>query len=188
MFNQKIMIMKTAVKIKGLMLVAVALLATANVNAQGSLNPDNYDQGFKLGFGVSGGGVLDKPYDFSLGADVRLQYDFSQRTSITLTTGFTNMFVGSGVPDLGFIPIKGGFKAFVWGDRFYVLGEAGVALPVTNDYNKTVDSSLLLSPGIGYATKYVDLSLRYEHYTDFPTENGNGTGQVALRLAYGFRL
>ena len=69
------------------------------------------------------------------------------------------------------------------------MAEAGIAIPVTNDYNDSVGNSLILSPSIGYATKYVDLSLRYEHYTDFPTrDGGNGVGQVALRLAYGFKL
>jgi hypothetical protein len=46
----------------------------------------------------------------------------------------------------------------------YVMGEAGAAFAVTNDYNQT---SLILAPSIGYATKYIDVSLRYEHYSDF---------------------
>jgi hypothetical protein len=40
--------------------------------------------------------------------------------------------------DLGFIPAKAGFKAFVWNDEFYVMGEAGAAFAVTNDYNQTL--------------------------------------------------
>ena len=67
-------------------------------------------------------------YDWSLGGDVRLQYDLSQKTSLTLTTGFTNLFVDPDVKDLGFIPAKIGFKAFVWEDQFYVLGEVVVVL------------------------------------------------------------
>src|SRR5690606_1360407 len=124
------------------------------------------DQGFRLGFGANVGYVFDDPYDFALGADVRLQYDLSQRYSFVLTTGFTNLFVGDDMKDLGFIPAKLGFKAFVWEDRFYVLAEAGAAFAVTNSYDET---SLLLSPGIGYANESFDLSLRYEHYNDFPT-------------------
>lgn len=186
-------IMKTSVKIKGLLGLALSLFFTASMSAQDTNiavdSPGDYDQGFKLGFGFSAGGVFDKPYDFSLGGDVRLQYDFSQRTSITLTTGFTNLFIGKDIDDLGFIPVKGGFKAFFWEDRWYVLAEAGIGIPVTNDYNDVLDNTVILSPGIGYATKYVDMSLRYEHYTEFPDENGNkGIGQLALRFAYGFRL
>jgi len=139
----------------------------------------NYDQGFKLGFGINGGLPTDNAYDFSLGGDVRVQYDLSQRTSVTLTTGFTNLFIGDNVKDLGFIPAKAGFKAFVWENRFYVLGEVGAGFAVTNGYN---DTTFLWAPGIGYANKYFDVSLRYEDYDKFETN------QVALRLAYGFKL
>ena len=69
------------------------------------------------------------------------------------------------------------------------MGEIGAAFAVTNDYNK---NSLLLAPSIGYATKYIDISLRYERYNDFPNYNdnklGKGVGQLGLRLAYGFEL
>ena len=91
---------------------------------------------------------------------------------------------------MGFIPAKLGFKAFVWNDQFYIMGEGGGAWAVTNDNNK---NSYLLAPSVGYATKYIDLSLRYEHYLDFPVLNSNGTtgsglGQIAVRVAYGFEL
>lgn len=151
----------------------------------------NYDQGFRLGFGLSGGVPLNaEPYDFNIGVDARLQYDLSTRYSLTFTTGFNNFFVSGKDNDLGYIPVKGGFKAFVLKDKLYLLAEVGGAFAVTNNYN---DTSLLLSPGIGYANKYFDASLRYEHYTDFPKLNNDGTtgkgmGMIALRLAYGFRL
>ena len=173
--------MKFTAKLKGALLAIAAVAIGGTAQAQES----TYNQNFKLGVGVNAGIMTDDAYDFALGADVRLQYNFSRRTSLTLTTGFTNLFVdkferfdNQNLPqnaefkDLGFIPVKGGF-----------------AIPVTNDYSDRVGNSLILSPSIGYATKYVDLSLRYEHYTDFPTrDGGNGVGQVALRLAYGFKL
>ncbi|HLA56507.1 MAG TPA: hypothetical protein VK623_10425 [Flavobacterium sp.] len=185
--------MKTTVKIKGLLLLALSIFFTANVNAQdpgtASPSPENYDQGFKLGFGLSGGYMFDNPYDASLGGDVRLQYDFSKRTSISLTSGFTNLFIGDDLDDLGFIPVKAGFKVFFWEDEFYAGAEIGMGFPVTNDYSDVVDNTVILSPSLGYATKYIDFSLRYEHYTEFPTADGDkGTGQLALRLAYGFKL
>jgi len=167
-------------------LCVAALTSTSAVAQDGTALParvtENYDQGFRLGFGINGGYIFNEDAaDFALGADARLQYDLNKRYSITLTTGFTNVFVDGDDNDLGFIPAKAGFKAFVWEDRFYVLGELGAAFAVTNDYDQT---SLLLAPGIGYANKYFDASLRYEHYNDF----GDGFGQLALRLAYGFKL
>jgi hypothetical protein len=174
-----------------LAVVALCLLSSYTLSAQEEgASTKNYDQGWRLGFGLSGGLPTEEPYDFNLGGDVRLQYDLSRKYSITLTTGFNNFFVEGEDNDLGYIPVKGGFKAFVLKERLYILAEIGGAFAVTNDYD---DTSLLLSPGIGYANEYFDASLRYEHYTDFPMLNddnttGKGLGQIALRLAYGFRL
>ena len=84
--------MKISKKMKMLFIIAVALGFAGNALAQNK-KATNYEQGFRLGFGLSGGYVFDDPYDFALGADARIQYDLSKRYSITLTTGFTNMFV-----------------------------------------------------------------------------------------------
>lgn len=192
--------MKTTTKIKTVLLVAVSSIFSTTTNAQETKIVPKYDQGFRLGVGLNAGYATQDPYKQALGGDVRLQYDLSKRYSLTLTTGFTNLFVSKAdvFPtqiegnDLGFIPAKIGFKAFIWDDQFYVMGEAGAAFSVTNSngYNKT---SLLLAPSIGYATKYVDISVHYEHYADFAEINNNGTigkgvGQVGVRLAYGFKL
>ena len=186
--------MKIAGKIKLALVFTMALFFGSQAQAQET----NYDQGFRLGFGANVGYATNDPYKLTLGGDIRGQYDLSKRYSLTLTTGFTNLFVSKADvfpgqtegKDLGFIPAKAGFKAFVWNNQFYVMGEAGAAFAVTNGYNKT---SLLLAPTIGYATKYVDVSVHYEHYSDFAKMNNNGTigkgvGQVGLRLAYGFKL
>lgn len=183
--------MKTTGKIKFVLVLAISMMFANNSNAQDTQAATNYDQSFRLGFGLNAGYAVHDPYKLALGADARLQYDLSKRYSVTLTTGFTNLFVSKADgSDLGFIPAKAGFKAFIWNDQFYVMGEAGAAFAVTNGYNKT---SLLLAPSFGYATKYVDISLRYEHYNDFARTNSNGSagtgvGQVGVRLAYGFEL
>ena len=180
--------MKTTKNITAALLFALALFSFNGLKAQETAK---YKQGFRLGFGANAGYATEDQYKLTLGADARLQYDLTKRYSITLTTGYTNLFVSeSDGKDLGFIPVKAGLKAFVWNDQFYLIGEAGAAFAVTNGYNQT---SFLVSPGIGYATKYIDISARYEHYSDFPTINndgstGQGMGQVALRLAYGFKL
>ncbi len=184
-------IMKTIEKIKITLVLAISILFAKNSQAQDTQTAKNYDQGFRLGIGLNAGYAFQNPYKLALGADARLQYDLSKRYSFTLTTGFTNLFVNKiDGSDLVFIPAKAGFKAFIWNDQFYVMGEAGAAFAVTNDYHKT---SLLLAPSIGYASKYIDISLRYEHYNDFVRLNndgsqGKGFGQLGVRLAYGFNL
>lgn len=180
--------MKTTKKLTAAFVLAFSLCTINGIRAQ---DTPKYQQGFRLGFGLNAGYATENPYKLTLGGDVRLQYDLTKRYSLTLTTGYTNLFVSENDgKDFGFIPAKAGLKAFVWNDQFYLTGEAGAAFAVTNNNNKT---SLLLAPGIGYATKYIDISARYEHYSDFPTLNSDGTnsqgfGQVALRLAYGFKL
>ena len=165
--------------------LAIILITTISIAQE----KQNYKQGFRLGIGLNVGLPTNEPYDFNLGADARLQYDLSKKYSLTFTTGFSNMFVSGKDNDLGYIPAKVGFKAFVFKDQLYVMGEVGAAFAVTNDYDET---SLLLSPSFGYATKRIDISLRYDHFNDFPTEkNGsvnNGLGLISLRLAYGFKL
>lgn len=174
--------------IKSILVIMLVFIGTSKSFSQKSTS-GSYDQKFKLGFGLTAGYPFSEPYDLNIGGDVRLQYDFSKVYSLTLTTGFNNLFVSGDNNDLGYIPVKAGFKAFIFEDQFYVMGEAGAAFAVTNDYNKT---SLLLSPTFGYATKYIDISVRYEYLPDFPTISNNtldkGLGQIALRLAYGFKL
>ncbi|UUV20814.1 hypothetical protein [Paenimyroides aestuarii] len=135
----------------------------------------NYNRGFRLGFGLNGGFPTDGAYDGSVGIDVRTQYDMSRKTSLTLTSGYTHLFTEP--EDVGFIPAKLGVKYF-FGNQFYAMGEAGAAFGV----NGNLDNSLILAPVFGFANKYLDASLRYEHYSDYETD------QIALRLAYGFSL
>jgi hypothetical protein len=199
--KQNITIMKISGKIKTVLVLAISAMFASNVEAQETKEVTNYDQSFRLGVGANAGYSLNDPYKLSLGADVRGQYDLSKRYSFTLTTGYTNLFVSKadGFPgqtegkDLGIIPAKAGFKAFVWNDQFYVMGEAGAAFAVSNVDNTRDKTSLLLSPSIGYATKYIDISLNYTHYNHFDRLNNNGSlnrgvGQVGVRLAYGFEL
>ena len=194
--------MKMTGKIKMLFVFAIAMMFASNVQAQETAKEaTNYDQGFRLGFGANAGYSVNDPYKLSLGADVRGQYDLSQRYSLTLTTGYTNLFVSKADAfpgqiegkDLGIIPAKAGFKAFIWEDQFYVMGEAGAAFAASNVDNTRDKTSLLLSPSIGYASKYIDISLNYTHYNHFDRLNSNGSlgrgvAQVGVRLAYGFKL
>jgi hypothetical protein len=70
--------MKTTTKIKTLLVLAIsAFFIKYNICTRH--NSKNYDQGFKLGFGVSGG-CYSRPIQLALGADARLQYDLTKDT------------------------------------------------------------------------------------------------------------
>jgi hypothetical protein len=133
-----------------------------------------FKKGFRLGFALNGGIPMNNNFDFSLGADARLQYNITPKTSVAGTTGYTHFFDG-GAPDSGFIPLKVGFKRFL-DNQFYALGEMGAGVGVTSGMGTT----FIWAPGIGVATKNIDVSLRYENYNHFDTS------QVSLRVAYGF--
>ncbi|WP_306353000.1 hypothetical protein [Flavobacterium sp. '19STA2R22 D10 B1'] len=158
-------------KITGLLLLAFSIFFTANVKAQ------DYEKGFRLGFGANVGATTSDDFSVGLGIDGRVQYDLTKKMSLIGTTGYTHLFGKKDTPDLGFIPAKVGFKTF-FGDRFYGFGEVGAGIGVTN----TNQTTFLWAPGLGFATKYIDISVRYEDYGKFDA------GQVALRLAYGFKL
>lgn len=128
----------------------------------------------RLGYGFNGGIPLQNYY-LAAGIDGRFQYDISLKTSLIATTGYTHFF-SKEIPNLGFIPAKAGFKSHI-GEQIYVLGEIGAAFSVTGQ-----GISPVWNPGIGIATKHVDISLRYENLNKF------STSQVALRLAYGYKL
>lgn len=134
-----------------------------------------YPKGFRLGFGLSAGLPTNNKYEGAIGVDARLQYDLTRKTSLTATTGYTHLFQKGN--DTGFVPAKLGFKAF-WGTQFYFQGEIGAAFGINNH----IDNSLILAPTFGYANKFIDISLRYENYTDYNTD------QIGIRLAYGFSL
>lgn len=155
----------------------LALFFSTNVNAQTN-----------LGVGVNVGIPTSDSYGFAIGADARLQFDVSKQVSIPVTTGYTH-FTGKdlsnnvSVPDYGFIPLKTGVKVFFdqSGSGLYGLGELGAAFGVT----KNSGTSFLYSPAIGYAwSSGLDLGVKYEGLS----RSGSNTGQVALRIAYGFKL
>ena len=107
---------------KKILLISTVLLAfSSTVTAQ------EYNKGFRLGIGLNGGFPTDSDYEGSVGGDLRLQYDFSRKTSMTLTSGYTHMFVKG--DDFGFVPVKLGVKHFL-GNQFYLMGEAGMGLGV----------------------------------------------------------
>ncbi|MBP0903667.1 hypothetical protein ACFSKN_03695 [Mariniflexile gromovii] len=175
--------MKNTTKI----LIALFVFVYSNV-AMSQQSDDGYNRNFKFGVGLNGGLPLNEPYDFNAGADVRLQYNISSAYSLCLTAGYNNLFLKDEA-DFSYVPVKVGYKTFLFKNEFYVMGEIGGAFSTTKDYN---ENSMIFCPSVGYATKYVDISLRYEFLKNFPImKDGvvdNGLAQLMVRLAYGFSL
>ncbi|MDR0194040.1 MAG: hypothetical protein LBI73_02865 [Myroides sp.] len=154
--------------------MAIVLLATLPATAQ-KKDKLYYPKGFRVGLGLNGGLPLDSEYDGALGVDARIQYDFSQKTSLTLTSGYTHLFDSDG--DLGLVPVKAGFKQFL-NKNIYAMGELGAGFGT----HEGMGNTFIWSPAIGYANRYVDVSLHYENFNDYNTD------QLAIRVAYGFSL
>ncbi|WP_256006416.1 MULTISPECIES: hypothetical protein [Pedobacter] len=169
--------MKKSTKFLASAVAAVALFFTTNVNAQ-----SGDSRATRLGIGFSAGYPTKDAYSVALGGDLRLQKDFSANISGMLSAGYTNFSVKDdfGGGSLGFIPVKAGAKIF-FAESAYFSGELGAGFS-TEDNGST---AFLWAPGVGYAfDNGLDLGLRYEG-AEF---DGGGIGQVAFRIAYGFRL
>lgn len=168
-------------------LTLVALLfATIHTFAQ--TNSDTYQRNFKYGIGLAAGAPLNDPYQVNIGADARVQYNISETYSLTFTTGY-NHLSAKNTANIGYIPVKVGYKTFLFSNEFYVMGEFGGAFAVTKDSKA---NSVLFSPSVGYGAKNIDISLRYEFLKDFPIikdgQPDNGLAQIMVRVAYGFDL
>ncbi|MCG9791188.1 hypothetical protein [Flavobacterium algicola] len=163
-----------------------ALFCTVSTIAQEKTN--DYTRNFKYGVGLNTGLPFNDPYKLNIGADARVQYNVSETYSITFTTGYNNLIVKDG-KDLGYIPVKVGYKTFIFSNEFYIMGEFGGAFSTTKEYKA---NSVLFSPSIGYGMKNIDVSLRYEFLKDFPIikdgQDDNGLAQIMVRVAYGFDL
>jgi hypothetical protein len=180
--------MKKGTKLMAIAIAALAIFFTTNVKAQ-SVKPD----AFRFGIGLEGGiptGDARSGSNFELGGTARLQYGVSNNLALTLTSGYYNFF-GKTItdpilnttfktPSEGIIPVKAGIKAF-FAPSFYFGAEAGAGFEATGD-DKQV--KLILSPGVGYATKSWEVGARYENFSG----QGSNFGLIGLRVAYGFGL
>ena len=179
--------MKTMTKMIAGAFTAAAIFIGTNVKAQ--TTPANT---IRFGIGLEVGAPTGNAHDaskFELGGTARLQYGVSNDLALTLTSGYYNFFASQYAKDLGgrslgMVPVKAGIKAFV-GNGFYFSGEVGAGFevhPIFEGGDK--NTKLILSPGVGYATKSWDVGVRYENYSG----QNNNYGLVGLRLAYGFGL
>jgi hypothetical protein len=174
--------MKLSTKLMASAVAAVALFFSTNVNAQESR---------KFGVGLTVGVPTTDLYSLSLGADARMQFDVTKRLSIPVAAGYNHYIAKDNVldlPDYGYIPVKTGLKYFFdpSGSGLYAMGEVGAAFGVTNDAKTT----FLYAPTVGYSfSSGLDLGVRYENTGKGVDRIGAPEmGQVALRIAYGFKL
>jgi hypothetical protein len=159
--------------------VAAVTILSYDVKAQTS-EPAGDSRLWRLGVGFSAGIPTDDAYNIALGGDLRLQKDFSSNVSGLLSAGYTNFSIKNNGGDVGFIPVKVGVKVFPI-ERLYVSGELGAGFG-TDDGQGT---AFVYAPGIGVGfNNGIDLGLRYEAFS----QSGQNLGQVALRIAYGFKL
>lgn len=179
--------MKTSTKIFASAAAAVAMFFTTNASAQ------------KLGIGADIGIPTNSAYSFAGGLDARIQFNVTKQLSVPITTGYTHFWakdryytaLGENTPDYAYIPLKTGLKYFLApsGSGTYIMGEVGAAFGVSTDSKTT----FLYEPAIGYSwSNGLDVGIKYENAgkgdpLSRATDSGH-TGQVALRIAYGFKL
>ncbi len=143
------------------------------------INQSSAQNAWRLGIAGNAGIATNKVYGLVLGADVRLQTKFDERNLFILTSGLTHFFdTQKTIDGFTYVPLKAGFKTF-FVPKLYVAAEAGVGFGL----NKGSDASFLWSPSFGYSGKKLDVSIKYEDFTEVKYLQ-----QVALRIAYGFNL
>jgi hypothetical protein len=157
----------------------------------------------KLGIGVHAGlPTTDDYFNIAIGADVRVQFDVARQLSIPFTTGFTafvprprdavfmlpdGSFSSSDNLDYGYIPVKAGLKYFFdkSGSGLYGLAEVGAAIGVT----RRSKVAFLYAPALGYSwSSGIDLGLKYEAISRGLKFTDDTIGEIAIRVAYGFKL
>ncbi|MDB5150296.1 MAG: hypothetical protein JWQ57_4316 [Mucilaginibacter sp.] len=132
-------------------------------------------------------GTGAKDYTISLGGTGTIQYGLNDHVALTFTSGYYNFlsktlgtpFAPYKRPNLQIVPMKVGAKVFFY-DGFYASAETGMAIEAVSGGRR----KFILAPALGYATKQLDVSLRYEALLG-GLEN---YGLVGLHTAYGFKL
>ncbi len=173
--------MKTITKILATSAAVVALFFSTAANAQQ-----------KLGVGVSVGIPTASTHSFAIGGDVRYQIDLDKQLSVPITAGYTHFSgkeigsTGYDYSSYGYIPLKAGVKYFFdeSGSGAYGLAELGASIGTGPS---GIGTGFLYVPSVGYSwSNGLDLGLRYEGNTTKYFDKS--LSQVALRIAYGFKL
>lgn len=138
-----------------------------------------FEPHFRFEYGGNIGFSPSSEFNYLVGAESGLQYYFSKKKAVTLTFGYTYTFDGD-AQNLGYIPLKTGYKYFVNPGKLYLLGEVGMGISTTKGYNGV---GFLWAPSIGYVTHSAyDFSLRYESLSQFHSN------QIIFKVAYSFKF
>ena len=138
-----------------------------------------FEPHFRFEYSGTIGFSTNKDYKFLVGGEGGLLYYFNKKNALTINFGYNYAFDGN-TKELGYIPLKTGFKTFIQTGRIYLQGEVGMGVSTTKGYN---GSGFLWAPSVGYITHSgIDLGLKYESLSKF---NSN---QILLRTAYSFKI
>jgi len=170
--------MKSSIKQIAFAVVIAALFLTSQSFAQTSKG----SRSARFGVDLSLGTATNATYKSVTGAGIFLQQGSSNVSGI-LSVGYTTFSLKAGAPGQTYnvIPVKFGFEFSSWGP-LYFSAEIGSGLGVKNGAR----TSFVYSPGLGIGfDNGLDLGLRYEAFT---SRVNNSPSQLALRLAYGFKI
>jgi hypothetical protein len=151
-------------------------------------------------FGIPSG-TFAHNYGYLFGGSVQLDIPvLVHGLYVTANAGYDNLIAKKDVANINVqtIPVKAGFKYFVFSDLVYVQAQAGVHfLGNKSDLNADKAAAFTYSPSVGVLLKlapknYLDLGVRWEETAGFYNggegSGGNSYGLVALRVAYSFGL
>jgi hypothetical protein len=167
--------------IVGLLLMITGQLVKAQKTSAGETRI-----GLALETGLPTGNSV-KDYQVSLGGTGTIQYGLSDKVALTFTSGYYDFLSKTlGTPfapykraNLQIVPIKVGAKVFFY-DGFYAGAETGMAIEAVSGGRR----KFILAPALGYATKQLDVSVRYEALLG----GLDNYGLLGLHTAYGFKL
>lgn len=203
--NKKQTKMKTTSKIGIVtaLLVSLAFASKAQTTGSGDAASSS-DKEWRLSvgpeFGIPSGNFANN-YGWLFGGSVQLDIPvFVHGLYVTANAGYDNLIAKKNVPNINVqtIPVKAGFKYFVWRDLFYVQAQAGVHfLGNKSDLNADKAAAFTYAPSVGVLLKiapknYLDIGVRWEETAGFYNggegSGGNSYGLVGLRVAYSFGL
>jgi len=196
--------MKTTRKIG----IVTTLLVSFAFASKAQTNPTNAgtssDKEWRISVGPEVGiptGTFATNYGWLFGGSVQLDIPvLVHGLYVTANAGYDNLIAKKNVPNINVqtIPVKAGFKYFIWNDLVYVQAQAGVQfLGNKSDLNADKAAAFTYSPSVGVLLKlapknYLDLGVRWEETAGFYNggegSGGNSYGLVALRVAYSFGL